>query len=129
MPDEPELLTARGQLVHGLANSVAVLATNVELLPPFLGGAEGLSMLVDIESSIRSMFQLFDDLHEGGDLNLEARWKMINGLANALSIISLNLTALDRHVTHHREGRSIYADMLIANARARTQFEALRKMI
>lgn len=129
VPVDAELLTERRQLVHGLANSLAIVAANIESLRPFTDGAEALTMLVDIECSITSAGEQFEDLHDDRDLSLEDRVAMINRLAGAISVIALNLAALDRHVTHHREGRSIYADMVVAAARGRTQFEALRKRI
>lgn len=128
MSDEAELLKLRQSLVHGLANSIAVIGGNLEPMRPYAPGGEPLCMLIDMECSVTDARKLFEELRKDLDAPIEERRRIINALATVVAVLDLNLRALERHV-HRRDGRNILGDMQVASARASAQFAALRKLL
>lgn len=129
MSDEPELLKARDALIHALANSIAIIAANVQPLHPYTtAGAEPLLMLLDMEQSAKEAEALFKALRREKDPSVESHANTINALASIVTVFDLNLKALERHV-HRRDGRNILGDMQEASARATKQFAALRRLL
>lgn len=129
MADDPEamleaLLKARRAVIHGLANSLAVLSNNLPPLAVHVHARDGIATMVDLGANLDQARDQFQTMYEAETI----RRSQINRLASTVQTVLGNLQALRAHVTSD-EGLLILAQMQTAADRGRAQFEALRQLL
>jgi hypothetical protein len=118
------LIKARRAVVHGMANSLAILANNLPALRTHVHRPDGISLMVDAGAELDKAREDFQAFY--GDDPVK-RWQ-VNRLANSLTVVLDNLEALLAHVLDE-EGKLILSQMRTAGERARKQWSTLRSLL